>query len=195
MDLQLVFDELFSVVRDLIAFIPRLINGLLILLVGIGLAIVVRWLIRVVLRRLGFDTLMDEVGLTPVLHSVGIRTPVSRIIAQIVFVLLVLSFLVTAARLMGLEAVAVVVQRLLDILTVQRIALAVSSLASVALVVLVPARFIGVLQTGGAALCAAAVVVGGLGFGLNGAFAGLALAEVAQASVYLSIYLRRAPRS
>lgn len=137
MDLQLVFDELFTVIRELLAFLPRLINGVLILVVGIVLAIVVRWLLRLVLSRLGFDTLMDEIGLTGVLRNIGVRAPVSRIVAQAAFLLLVLSFLATATRLMGLVAVAVVVEQLLNYLPQVLAALVVFGVGSLA------ASFIG----------------------------------------------------
>jgi small-conductance mechanosensitive channel len=45
-----------------------------------------------------------------------VKTPLSRILAQTIFTLLLLSFLITATRLMGLEAVALLLEQLLNFL-------------------------------------------------------------------------------
>ena len=91
--------------------------------------------------------------------------------------------------------VAPVVRNFLAVLTLQRLALAGGSLVSVALVSLVPARVVGLLQTGGALLCATSVIIGGLSAGLGGAFFALAVAEVIQTGAYLVVYLRATPPS
>jgi small-conductance mechanosensitive channel len=141
MDLQLLFDQLSTVLRDIITFIPRLINGLIILIVGYLIAATARWLLGFILRRLGFDTLMDELGLAAVLRSIGIKTPLSRIAAQLTFVLLFISFLTTAMRLIGLEAVAVVLDQLLTYLPSLIAALVVFLIGSLV------ARFVGDMVT------------------------------------------------
>lgn len=141
MDLQLVFDELIHVVRDIIQFIPRLINGLLITLVGYLIAATARLILRFVLHRLGFDSLMEQSGVAHSLRGVGVKTPLSRLAAQLVFLLLLLSFLVTAMRLIGLEAVATVLQQLLDFLPTLVAGLIVFLIGSLA------ARFVGDLVT------------------------------------------------
>src|SRR5215207_7028062 len=141
MDLQLVFDELLHVVRDIIQFIPRLINGLLIMLVGYLIAATARLIIRFILHRLGFDSLMEQSGVAHSLRGVGVKTPLSRLAAQLVFLLLLLSFLVTAMRLIGLEAVAAVLQRLLDFLPTIVAALMVFLFGNIA------SQFVGDLVT------------------------------------------------
>jgi small-conductance mechanosensitive channel len=141
MDLQLVFDELIRVVHDIIQFIPRLINGLLIIVVGYLIAAAARLVIRFILHRLGFDSMMEQSGVTHSLRGVGVKIPLSRISAQLVFLLLLLSFLVTAMRLMGLEAVAAIFQQLLDFLPTIIAALIVFLIGSIA------ARFVGDLVT------------------------------------------------
>lgn len=116
MNFQLVIDSLTKIVTDIITFIPNLINGLIILLVGVVVARLVRFTLRFVLERLRFDALIDRSGVTAALRGLGVRLPPSRILAQIVFVLLLLSFLITATRLMGLEAVALLLEQLLQFL-------------------------------------------------------------------------------
>jgi small-conductance mechanosensitive channel len=115
MNFQVVIDALTKIVTDIINFIPNLVNGLIILLVGYLIARLVRWILSVVLRRLKFDPLIERTGITGSLRGLGVKTPLSQILAQTLFTLL-LSFLITSTRLMGLGAVAVLLENLLNFL-------------------------------------------------------------------------------
>lgn len=116
MDFHLVVDALTKTVTDIVQFIPRLINGLIVLVIGYLVAWAARWLVRAILGRLRIDPLVERSGLTASLRGLGIRAPLSQVAAQAIFALLLLSFLITASRLMGLEAVAVVLERVLAFL-------------------------------------------------------------------------------
>lgn len=113
MDFSVVRASLTQIVVDIVNFIPNLVNGLIILLVGLLIARLVRWLLRTVLRRVGVDPLIERTGVTGALRGLGVKLPVSQIVAQLVYVLLLLSFLITSTRLMGLEAVARLLEDLL----------------------------------------------------------------------------------
>ena len=116
MNFQVVIDALTKIVTDIINFIPNLVNGLIILLIGYLIARVVRWVLATVLRQLKFDPLIERTGITGSLRGLGVKTPLSWILAQTIFTFLLLSFLITATRLMGLAAVAVLLERLLGFL-------------------------------------------------------------------------------
>ncbi len=111
-----VIEALTKIFNDIIQFIPNLINGLIILFVGYFIATFVRWLLRSLLQRLKFDPLMERTGVIGALKGLGIRVPLSSIVGQIVFLLLIVSFFITATRLMGLEAVAHLLEQLLTYL-------------------------------------------------------------------------------
>lgn len=116
MNLQIVVDSLTKIVTDIINFIPNLINGLIILLVGYLVARLVQWLVDFALRQLRFDPLVERTGVTGAVRGLGVKMPVSRIVAQTIYFLLLLSFLIQSTRLMGLEAVARLLEQLLDFL-------------------------------------------------------------------------------
>lgn len=116
MNFQIVIDALTRIVVDIINFIPNLINGLIIFIVGYLLARLARWIVGTILRRIRFDPLVERTGITGSLRGLGVQTPLSEIVAQTIFVLLLLSFLITATRLMGLEAVARLLEQLLNFL-------------------------------------------------------------------------------
>jgi small-conductance mechanosensitive channel len=113
MNFQVVIDALTKIFTDIINFIPNLVNGLIILLVGYLIAWLVRWIVGSALRRLRFDPLVERAGITGALRGLGIKTPLSQIAAQTIYALLLLSFFITATRLMGLEAVARLLEQLL----------------------------------------------------------------------------------
>ena len=116
MDFHVVVDSLTKIATDIVNFIPRLINGLIILIVGYLVAVLIRWLLRAILQRVRLDPLIDRTGIAQPLRDLGIRAPISQLLAQIVFALLLISFLITATRLMGLEAVAQLLEQLLRFL-------------------------------------------------------------------------------
>lgn len=137
MDFRIVVDALTKIVYDIVNFIPRLVNGLIILVVGYLVALVLRWVCGAALRRVGFDPLVERMGLTGALKGLGVKAPLSGILAQAVFALLLLSFLITSTRVMGLEPVAQVFEKLLAFLPTLLAALVVFLIGGVA------AQFLG----------------------------------------------------
>lgn len=114
MNFQIVIDSLTKIVTDIVNFIPNLINGLIILAIGYLVSMLVRWIVSFVLQRIKFDALIEKTGVTGSLKMFGIETPLSKIFSQTVFVLLLLSFSITSTRIMGLEPVAKLFERLLE---------------------------------------------------------------------------------
>lgn len=113
MSFQPVINALTQIIFDIINFIPRFVNGLIILVVGYLISRLVRWIVRVVLRKIRFDQLVERTGITNALNGLGIRIPLSEVVAQVVFFFLLLSFATSAVALMGLVAVADLLQNVL----------------------------------------------------------------------------------
>jgi small-conductance mechanosensitive channel len=114
MSFQPVLNSLMQILLQILNFLPRFINGLLILIVGYLISALIRWLIRFVLQHIHLQELADRVGIVSALRSLGIRAPLSEIIAQIVFFFLILSFATSAVRLMGLSTVADLLNSILN---------------------------------------------------------------------------------
>jgi len=113
MTLQPVIDALTQTVTAILTFIPHLINGLIILIIGYLISALIRWVLRFIFRRIRLDQLFQRVGIEGVLRGLGIRISVSDILAQIVFFFLLLSFSASAVQLMGLTAVATLLENVL----------------------------------------------------------------------------------
>lgn len=113
MSFQPVINALTKILTDIINFIPLFVNGLIILIVGYLISALVRWILRTVFRQIRFNQLADRAGITNALSGLGVRVPLSEVIAQIVFFFLLLSFATSAVGLMGLAAVADLLQNVL----------------------------------------------------------------------------------
>ena len=137
MNFEVVIDALTKIVYDIANFIPKLVNGIIILLVGYLVARVIRWIVSGLLRRSGFDPLVERAGLTGALQGLGVKASLSSILSQAIFMLLLLSFLITSTRLMGLEPVAQIFEKLLAFLPTLIAALIVFLIGGVA------AQFLG----------------------------------------------------
>jgi small-conductance mechanosensitive channel len=115
-DLQAIRDALTRMYGDIVSYLPDVLNGLIVLLVGYLIAKFVGWLVRHVLTRTGLDDLSERRGIADGLRGLGFGLTPSRLIGQTVFVLLFLSFAIAAVRLMHFETVAQLLERLLDFL-------------------------------------------------------------------------------
>jgi small-conductance mechanosensitive channel len=113
MDFQPVLDSLGKIVKDLIDFIPRLVNGLIILVVGLLISFLIRAIVRFVFRRIGLNQLADRAGISQVLQDLKIRVALSEALAQLIFYYLVISFATEAIHLIQLESVAELLTNLL----------------------------------------------------------------------------------
>lgn len=114
MSFQPVLKSLIQIVTQILDFLPNLVNGLIILIVGYLISALIRWLLRFIFRRVRLDQLMERAGITNAMRGLGIRASLSEILAQIVFFFLLLSFATSAFTLMGLTSVANLLQSILQ---------------------------------------------------------------------------------
>lgn len=113
MNFQPVLDSFGKILSDIADFIPRLVNGLIILVVGYLICLLVRAIVRWVVRRSGMEEVVERVGINRVTKRLRVTTPLSKIIASLVFYFLFLSFATEAVRLMGLATIAELLSNIL----------------------------------------------------------------------------------
>src|SRR5436305_12505121 len=113
MSFQPVINSLIKTLTDIINFIPRMINGLIILLLGYLISALVRWILRFVFRSIRLDQLAERAGINNTMQGLGVRAALSEILAQIVFFFLLLSFATSAVSLMALGTLADLLQSVL----------------------------------------------------------------------------------
>jgi small-conductance mechanosensitive channel len=89
-----------------VAFIPNLAAALVLLVVGYALARIAQRVGTAVLQRVGLDRVALRVGVSGVLEQSGIRASAAEVVGHLLFWLLMLMFLVSAAETLGLPNVS-----------------------------------------------------------------------------------------
>lgn len=87
---------------QLVVLLPNLLAALLLLLVGYLLGKLLALMSRKLLQRLGVDRLSKSTGLDQAVAETGIQTTLSTMLGQIVFWLIMLTFLLSAVNALGL---------------------------------------------------------------------------------------------
>jgi small-conductance mechanosensitive channel len=107
MDLQTIQtainEALTTLLTIAVLFLPRLLNALILFLLGWLLGRLGATLTRRLLTKLGFDRLLQRGGLDHLLLRTGVTVQPSDVLARLVYWLLLLTFLLAAVDALGLQ--------------------------------------------------------------------------------------------
>ena len=95
-----------GLVDSFIAWTPRVLLAVVLFVVALVTAKVVERVLRTVMTRIRFDTLIERTGIDQALHRMGIRDSLNQVVPRIVYYLLLILFAKTAADSMGLVAIS-----------------------------------------------------------------------------------------
>lgn len=116
-DFQRQVTEILVGVRDAtVAYVPRVVAGLALLLLAVVVASVAERIARAVLVRLRFDALVRRSGGESWTKRLGMRSPLSDLIPRVLFWVLMFLFVAEAAETMGLDGVSESIGRLIGYL-------------------------------------------------------------------------------
>jgi small-conductance mechanosensitive channel len=104
--LDAVWDPLRTLGDRAAALLPNFVAAALILAVGYAVSAVLRRLSRGLLRRMGLDEATRRIGVRASLDSAGIHASVSDLLGTLVFWLFMLTFVISAAEILGLRNVS-----------------------------------------------------------------------------------------
>jgi hypothetical protein len=110
---QVLVNSLGELGQTLAAFLPKLVATFVILAVGWLVARLVSAVAERLMRQLGLDRAAEHVGVSAVFARAGISIPASKIVARLVFWVLMLTFLLSAVETIGLTAVTGTIDRLI----------------------------------------------------------------------------------
>lgn len=117
MDLQTIQAAINEALTSLLTIatlsLPRLLNALILLLLGWLLGRLGATLTRRLLTKLGFDRLLQRGGLDHLLLRAGVTVQPSDVLARLVYWLLLLTFLLAAVDALGLQTAAQAIRQLL----------------------------------------------------------------------------------
>ncbi len=89
-------------VTKIAGFLPSLFIGIILIIIGFLLAAILRAIVSRLSRLLKMDRLSDKVGLTQMLQKSGIREPVSWLVGNAIYWVVLISFVI-----MGLDALKI----------------------------------------------------------------------------------------
>lgn len=95
-----------GVIDSLIAWTPKVLLAVVLLVAALVVAKVVERILRTVMTRLRFDSLIERVGIDQAMQRIGIRDSLNQVVPRIVYYLLLILFAKTAADSMGLAAIS-----------------------------------------------------------------------------------------
>jgi hypothetical protein len=91
---------------SLIAWTPRVLLAVVLFVVALVVAKVVERVLRALMVRLRFDSLVKRVGIDQAIQRIGIRESLNQVVPRLVYYLLLILFAKTAADSMGLAAIS-----------------------------------------------------------------------------------------
>lgn len=107
---QLIKDQLIqtyhNMVGDLVAAAPKVISGIILVLLAWLVAKVIEKGLRALLVRTRFDSLLGKVGIDTALAQLGLRKSLSQVVPRVVYFLLLFLFARSLADTLGLLAVS-----------------------------------------------------------------------------------------
>lgn len=103
-------------VTDIMKWLPMLGAALLLLLFGWLAARLAQFAIGGILKRLGLDRLGEKAGGARLLQDLGMDASVSRLLARLVYWLVLLVFVLAAAESLGLQGMSATLQSVVDYL-------------------------------------------------------------------------------
>ena len=134
-----------ELVTPIAAFLPSVLGMLALLVLGFLVARLVEAGVQRLLARLGLDRVADRIGTREALERAGLPGPLSPMVARLLFWIVMLTFVLSAAETLGLEAVTRTLDRLIAFLP------NVVAAAFILVLGLLLARFAGNLASSGAA--------------------------------------------
>ncbi len=95
-----------GVVDSLIAWTPRVLLGIVLFVAALVIAKLVERVLRKLMVKLHFDSLVKKVGLDQMVEKIGVRDSLNHLIPRVIYYLLLILFAKTAADSMGLIAIS-----------------------------------------------------------------------------------------
>ncbi len=95
-----------GLVQGVITWTPKVLLGVVLVLLALAVAKIVEKALRSLLVRLRFDALLERVGIDQALQKIGLRQELNYILPRVVYFLLLFLFAKTAADSLGLVAIS-----------------------------------------------------------------------------------------
>lgn len=103
-----------KILQDIIIILPKFIAAAVILLAGFIIAKIFEGLARRILKKIGFNKLSERTGIEDFLKNAGFNREISWLIGRLIYWMLILVFLLSAAETLELTALALSIEKVVS---------------------------------------------------------------------------------
>ena len=109
-----------NLLDSVIAAAPKVTVGLILIVLGLVAAKVIEVVLRFVLTRIRFDTLMERAGIDKAMQRIGLRQQLNSFLPRLVYFLVLFVLAKTGADALGLTAISDAIGAFFCLLTQHR---------------------------------------------------------------------------
>ncbi len=110
---KVLVEPLREVVQKLVAFLPSLLTGIVVFLIGLGLAWLVKLLVVRVARLLKLDAALTRSGVTDALQKMAVKDSPAKLIGRMFFWLVTFIFFILALKVMKVPVIDQLLEKFL----------------------------------------------------------------------------------
>lgn len=103
-----------TLIDQFIGFVPRLLGGLIILLIGVAVARITALVLRRVLERIGFDKIGDRLNEVSIIKQLKTEIKLSHVVAKVLYYFILLVFITAATETLGVDAITEMISSLVN---------------------------------------------------------------------------------
>jgi hypothetical protein len=103
-----------TLIDQFVEFVPRILGAIVILLIGVGVARLVSFIVQRVLGKVGFDKIGNRLNEISVIKQLGTEIKLSEIIAKVLYYFILLVFVTAATETLGVAAITEMVSSLVN---------------------------------------------------------------------------------
>ncbi len=108
---KVLIQPLSEVGREIVAFVPGLLTGIVVLIIGLGLAWLVKALVIRIIKLFGLEAAFDRSGLAEALKKMAVRDTPAKLIGRTFFWLVAFIFFILALKVMKAPAIDRLLER------------------------------------------------------------------------------------
>ncbi|MCK8491507.1 hypothetical protein M0L20_06550 [Spirosoma sp. RP8] len=103
-----------TLIDQFVEFVPRILGAIVILLIGIGVARLMAFIVRRVLAQVGFDKIGSRLNEISIIKQLNTEIKLSEIIGKVLYYFVLLVFITAATETLGVAAITDMVSSLVS---------------------------------------------------------------------------------
>lgn len=103
-----------TLIDQFVEFVPRIMGAVVILLIGVGVARLMSFIVQRILGQVGFDKIGQRLNEISVIKQLGTEIKLSEIIAKVLYYFILLVFITAATETLGVAAITEMVSSLVN---------------------------------------------------------------------------------